>query len=308
MLAPKVDVIIVLYKSADCVHEAIRSLRDQDCPMALHLVDNNPGDGSLEAAIAVAPDAHVLHSRGNIGFGGGCNIALAEGNAPFALLLNPDARLEPHCLDLMLLALEEDHELAAVGPLVLKIDNATIDSAGMEIVVPGWSKDRARGKDASYAPESGLVAGLSGGVLLLRREALVAIGRDPCAFWSELFLYNEDVELSLALTACGWKLKYLKNARAWHAVGASESGRRLIRAHAARNRILTAISYSHLSDILHPSFCLLWLRRLFLDIPQLWINLHQKELRIKLPGLLRKAIIRRKTMKEIRQAYKPERP
>lgn len=302
-----VDVVVVLYHSADSIQQAITSLSTQDATWTLHLVDNNPGDGSLEAALSVAPADVRVHCPGsNIGFGGGCNLAIANGTAPYVLLLNPDAHLEPHCLDRLRAALEGDPGLAAVGPLVLRSTDGKIDSAGMELVAPGWTRDRKRGYDLSEAPASGEVRCLSGGILLLRRKALEVIKRTDAPFWDELFLYNEDVELSLALTTAGCRLGYERDARAIHAVGGSGGDRRLTQALAARNRILTAISYLRLSDILHPFFGFLWLRRIILDLPRLWTNLHQKELRTKLPDLIKKAMTRRQTMKEIRQAYQTE--
>ncbi len=269
-----VDVVIVLYHSADCISEAIRSLSLQRIPLTLHLVDNCPGDGSLNAALTAAPDAHVIHPGGNIGFGGGCNLAVAATSAPYILLLNPDARLDPSCLDLLVQSLEEHSDRGAAGPLVCRSDNGSIDTAGMEMIVPGWARDRCRGQAPADAPASGTVNALSGGVLLLRRQTLKAIGRATEPFWEDLFLYNEDVELSLALTEGGWKLGYLREARAVHSVGGSEGDHRMIRALAARNRLLTAFAHTPCRIWLRPRTLLLWSRRILLDLPRLWRGRH----------------------------------
>jgi GT2 family glycosyltransferase len=292
--SPVVDAVLVLYNSADHLAGSIGSVMAQGVDCRIILVENFPGDGSLDAALAVAPDASVLRPGKNLGFGGGCNLGASMGTAPYILLLNPDARLHDRCLRTLVESMESDPSLGAVGPLVLRMGDGTIDSAGMEQVVPGWARDRLRGSRRDLAPPSGQVGGLSGGVLLLRREALTAMGRDPEIFWTDLFLYNEDVELSLALVSAGWKLGFVREAVASHVVGGSGGRRRLVRAMAARNRILTALVHARGLDLASPRFWLLWFRRAFLDLPQLSDNLRMTELRRGLGALIAQVPSRRR--------------
>ncbi|MBK9579674.1 MAG: glycosyltransferase family 2 protein [Fibrobacterota bacterium] len=276
------DVIIVLYRSADCIGDALASL---PAHVGIILVENLPGDGSVDAALGMRPDAIVLRPGRNLGFGGACNLAIGRSSAPFLLMLNPDASLATDCLDQLVGHLGANPSCGAVGPLVLRSDDGTIDSAGMDVLAPGWTRDRSRGLRENDAPKPGIVSCLSAGVLLLRRNALESIGRHPDAFWADLFLYNEDVELSFALRQGGWELHFHPRARAFHAVGGSSPPRRPIRAMAARNRLLTGIVHLGWRDLLRPTSLLRWAWRIAMDTPRLLDNFRLPELRSALPPL-----------------------
>lgn len=293
-----VDITLVLYNSADCIGECLASIGAATTrTVAVWLVENLPGDGSVEAALRVRPDAQVLRPGENLGFGAACNLALGCGKAPYALMLNPDARMEPGCLDRLVEALESDPSAGASGALVVRSDDGRIDSAGMEIVVTGWARDRARGKTVENAPAPGDAQALSGGVLLLRRAALKSIGRLPHAFWGDFFLYNEDVELSMALRRGGWRLLFVPEARAVHAVGGSGGARRLMRGYCARNRVVAMLTHASRRDLVSPRFHFQWIRRIVLDIPQLSDNLRLKPLRRSLWPLLKQIPGRRRQLR-----------
>jgi GT2 family glycosyltransferase len=284
---PAVDVVVVLYGCADFVGEGLGTLAEATAlPLRVWLVDNGLGDGSLEAALAAWPNAEVVRPDENVGFGAGCNLAFARSSAPWVLLLNPDARLEPGAIDRMREELERHPELAAVGPLVVRADDGTVDTAGMELIGPGWARDRARGRALADAPRSDRVESLCGAVLLLRREAVRDIGRGREPFWGALFLYNEDVELCHALRAGGWELAYLAEARARHRVGASGGPRPRFSAMAARNRVLTLLVHVTFADLGRPLSLLQWVRRLFLDLPKLLASARSAEDRRELRRLL----------------------
>lgn len=295
-LLSAVDIVVVTYNSADCVGTCLRSLPAQS---RVCLVENLPGDGSIEAALAVRPDAYILRPRENVGFGAACNLAIRASNTPYILLLNPDATVSPDCVSRLIEYMDCHPHCGGVGPLVLRSDDGRIDSAGMDLLAPGWARDRARGEDVLNAPATGSTHCLSGGVLLLRRTALEQIGRENEAFWGDLFLYNEDVELSMALRRGGWDLHFLREAQAEHQVGGSCAPRRMIRAMAARNRVVTGIVHAKLTEIFSPKVLALWTWRAALDFPRMLDNLRIPELRRDLPKLLAQVRERRRHIRSI---------
>lgn len=287
----EVDVVVVLYRSGDSIEQALKSVPE---PANFWLVENLPEDGSVNAALRARPQANILRPQKNLGFGAACNLAIRQGKSPWILLLNPDAHLDQGCLERMIVSMAANPNIAAVGPLVLRSDDGTIDSAGMDVLAPGWAVDRMRGCPREDAPLTGLVDALSGGVLLLRREALAHCDRLPDAFWGDLFLYNEDVELSLALRKAGWSLLFLREAVAHHEVGGSGGCRKFIRAMACRNRIVTGLVHADRRALVNPKVWCLWGWRALMDWPRMLNNLRIPELRKTLPGLILQIRARRR--------------
>ena len=117
----------------------------------------------------------VAFSR-NLGFAGAANEGIARTRAPFVLLLNNDAVLEPDYVARLAARLEFDGRLAAVQGLVLTEDGRQIDTAGLEWNDRGEAVPVLSGADASVAPREPFeVSGVSATAALYRREALEAV-------------------------------------------------------------------------------------------------------------------------------------
>lgn len=82
------------------------------------VVNNSPGDEGL-AALTDQVGVQVIEAKGNLGFGGGCNLALQQvyGQDPQAIawLINPDARLVPGATDYVRQCLQADPAIAILG-------------------------------------------------------------------------------------------------------------------------------------------------------------------------------------------------
>ena len=117
-LPDAVDIVIVNYRSTDDTLAALAAitpwLRGQ-----ILLVDNSEDASELEHlsnAVAVIPGVRMIVPERNLGFGEGCNLAFGQSTAEFVLLLNPDARIDPHHIAMLVEALKSDPGLAGVSP------------------------------------------------------------------------------------------------------------------------------------------------------------------------------------------------
>ncbi|MGH9148987.1 MAG: glycosyltransferase, partial [Acidimicrobiales bacterium] len=85
------------------------------------VVDNGPGDGL--ARLLVPPGragTRLLRSPANLGFGGGCNLALADlSGVDYVALVNNDAFVEPGWLRPLVAALDADPGLGAANGKVV---------------------------------------------------------------------------------------------------------------------------------------------------------------------------------------------
>ena len=236
----RVDLITVLYKSRDAIGNCIRSARtaatEAGLELAVILVDNAPGDGSADVALAVAPDATIISNAENVGFGRACNQAFAVAAGQWWLLLNPDATLAPDALSELVAFAGSHPKAAAVAPMLTGAGVDRAESAGM---LPGirsalghfllLNRILARGDTGPWSglqvrrrPELGprQVEWASAGALLLRPEAVRSLG----GFDESYFLYAEDVDLGRRLGGAGWETWLLPDATAAHSVAASSGG------------------------------------------------------------------------------------
>src|SRR3712207_4654612 len=96
--------------------------------MAVHVVDNASGDGTVEMVRERFP-AVALHAlRENAGFSAANNLVLRNSAAPFALLLNPDTEVTAGALDHGLATLRADPAAGMAGRRLARPDG-TFDHA-----------------------------------------------------------------------------------------------------------------------------------------------------------------------------------
>jgi len=205
---------------------ALASLeRQKGVSLSLVVVDNASAAGERARIAQEAPAARVIGFSRNLGFAGGANEGIARTRAPFVLLLNNDAVLEPDYVARLAARLELDGRLAAAQGLVLSQDGRQVDGAGLEWNGRGEAVPILGGADASMAPREPFeVSGVSATATLYRREALDAVARGGAVFDAAFFAYYEDVDLALRLARSGWRFACDPRAVARHE--GSRTGRR----------------------------------------------------------------------------------
>ena len=91
--------------------------------MEIVLVENGSTDGVAARVRAELAGVRVIDAGANLGFGGGCNLALADLDAvDYVALVNNDAQVEPGWLGPLVDALESDPSVGAANPKILFSD------------------------------------------------------------------------------------------------------------------------------------------------------------------------------------------
>lgn len=179
------------------------------------------------------PEAVVIENRTNVGFGTACNQAFARASGDLWLLLNPDAALEPSAFGRLVAFLDGRSEAAVVGARIVAGPQAHSENAGM---APGLrslaghflflNRVLPRGSWRGFFVPRGPAATpirvdwCGAAVLLVRPVAIRAVG----GFDPTFFLYGEDVDLGMRLTAGGWEVWLDPSATARHEMGGSQPG------------------------------------------------------------------------------------
>jgi N-acetylglucosaminyl-diphospho-decaprenol L-rhamnosyltransferase len=205
-----VDVVLVSYDSADVLRAAVEPLC-ADERVRVIVADNNPGDGSADSVRDLP--VTIVDPGGNVGFGRGCNAGAAAGWSPYLLFLNPDARLTPGDLDVLVDRLRREPTLGVVAPRIeeggsransLRHDLRPLSAWGrvlplQRLTRARWADDLIRDPEAyerAWSP-----SWMSGACLLVRRAAFTEIGGFHDGYW----MYCEDADLCRALRVTGWR-------------------------------------------------------------------------------------------------------
>lgn len=273
MTAPLLAVVVVTWNAARLVGPCLAALAAQSLPAGdyeVWVVDNASTDGTPELVARDWPAVRLLRQDRNLGFAGGCNAALRELAAPFAVLVNPDAVVDRDFLAALAGRVRAPgaERVAAVTAKVLLAPRFVpappgspggteladgrwavpvpagqqppgavdvINSTGNELRADGLAQDRGW-----LCPDTGQgwpaeVFGFYGGAALLRVAALAEAGW----FAEEFFLYYEDTDLSWRLRLLGWTVAFEPAALARHEHSASAGeGSALHLRYGDRNRLL----------------------------------------------------------------------
>lgn len=199
-MRPTLSVLIVAYDSRSDLTKTLPALLpelgDDD---ELIVVDNKPGDGSVEVVAELAPSARIVRMGRNSGFAGGCNAGAEVASGDLLVILNPDAAPLPGFGEAIRRPWREGRGWSAWQALVVEGEGATINSTGNPVHFTGIVWAGRHGRPVSEAPPAGEVTALSGACLAIPIENW----RRLSGFPEKFFMYHEDVDLSIRLRMAG---------------------------------------------------------------------------------------------------------
>jgi N-acetylglucosaminyl-diphospho-decaprenol L-rhamnosyltransferase len=200
----RVTVVTVSYNSAAVLAGLLESIPPR---VAVVVVDNGGSDDT--AAVAARHGAALRRLDRNHGFGRGCNAGAAVSGSEFLFFVNPDARLDPGCVDALVAFMDGHPDAAAANPRIVK-PNGRTEFKRRSILVPRaeWLAQGAPDKDAP-------IIVLLGGAIFVRRSAFEAVG----GFDPAIFLYHEDDDLSVRLRRQCGPVWFVPDARVDHMAG-----------------------------------------------------------------------------------------
>jgi len=231
--APALSVVVVTWNVRDLLLDCLASLEADGVPSwaETFVVDNASSDGTGAMVAARFPWARLIASPINLGYSRGNNLAVPECAGRAILFLNPDTMVHPGTLRRMVDYLVAMPRCGAVGPRQLGADGRVQYEAAVEL--PGlWNTLCDLTLLSDVFPRSRVFCGrkmgwwdhlddrdvpaVSGAALMVRREALAAVG-----LLDEQLFMAEDIDLCLRLREAGWTVHYLGSAPILHYGGES---------------------------------------------------------------------------------------
>jgi GT2 family glycosyltransferase len=182
--------VIVAYRSGPALARCLRALRT-DAPEAEVIVVDNEG-ARADIGNEHWERLHVVEPGENLGFAAGANRGAAEARDDVLVFLNPDTVVAPGALRRLAQTLEDPGIGIAMARLQLLDRPGVLNSGGTVVHVSGLAWAGRFGEPAEDIRAVEDIAAASGAALAIRRETFDVLG----GFTPELFMYQEDVELS----------------------------------------------------------------------------------------------------------------
>lgn len=219
MIDMKVLIVIVNYNGFHLLNKHLPSVLNTKYPsFDVLVVDNGSIDGSVGLLKNYFPKVKVVKSKENLGFGRANNLGVYEyPEYDTYVFLNNDISVEENWLNELIAVVKEKENVGAVGPKILyskkKGGKYVINSAGIKLDKHYMGYDRYEGEyDSDKLNVVEEVDALCGGALLITKKAWDTVG----GFNSHMFMYYEDVDISLRLRDFGFKLYYCGKSTVYH--------------------------------------------------------------------------------------------
>ncbi|HEX7460137.1 MAG TPA: glycosyltransferase family 2 protein [Acidimicrobiales bacterium] len=223
--------VVVNYESGPDLARCVADLATAGLA-AVVVVDNGSTDGSLAAALTVAPGIEVVDPGENLGYGAAANRGVAATTSELVLVCNPDLEVPADAVAGLAAALDADPERALAGPLIRTPSGerypsarrfpSMVDAGGhalLGIFAPDnrFTRNYQR-TDLDASGDAALdVDWVSGACFLVRRDAFEQVG----GFDESYFMYMEEVDLCWRLGRAGWTVAYAPAAEVTHLQGRS---------------------------------------------------------------------------------------
>ena len=210
------SIVIVTYNSAetilDCLNSLSRTLRSYD---EVVVVDNNSRDNTREIVRETLPTQSrikLIENASNRGYSAAANQGAHSTANPFIVFLNPDTLVTPNWLEKLIYHLQPD-ERAAVGP----VSNSVAGLQKLSHYLPKETDrndifnllDKVWELNQKQSCQSKLLIGYC---LMIKRAIFDEIG----GMDENLFLGNDDLDLSWRLRTAGYELVVAKDTVIFH--------------------------------------------------------------------------------------------
>jgi GT2 family glycosyltransferase len=256
-----VSVVMVTWNSASVLPAALDALAaSAPPPCEVVVVDNASIDRSVDLVrdrLTPGPIHLIVRQEAtNTGFASAANRGIELATQPYVFLHNPDLRLLPGTLNILVEALDRVNEdVAAVGPKLFRAEGddlaptVIIDSTGIVMTRDGRHFDRGSGEiDRGQYDGDTDVFGLTGAAVMFRHQTLLDSRVENEIFDEDFFAYREDVDLAWRLRGFGFRATYVPEAVAYHRRTVTPERRRrlssAVNMHSVKNRFLLRVHHA----------------------------------------------------------------
>lgn len=222
---PLVNVIIITYDQYHYTEKCVRSLFDCNYDnLKIFLIDNGSKKQNYREFYNNHKDnskLEFIRSEKNLGFGGGCNLALNKIKDGYIAILNNDIEVEKNWLQPIVEYMEKHPEVGACQPKIKDINRKEYfeyaGAAGGFMDVFGYPFSRGRifytlEKDEGQYDNITDLVWCSGTAFVTKKEVIDKVG----LFDEIFFMYGEESDLCWRMNHCGYRLVFIPGSVIYH--------------------------------------------------------------------------------------------
>lgn len=237
-----VSIVIVSYNTKELTRNCLSSVykKTQGVNFDVWLIDNNSVDGSVQMVKEEFPQAKLIESKENLGFGRANNLAISQINSKYVFLLNSDTILINNSVKDLIDFMEntENIDVGACGGQLLNDDMSLQQSFGSFVpikkliekslglnILSKFYFDKNKVKK-SVKTENTIelnenscqdVDFIIGADLMIKKSVLDEVG----SFDPRFFMYSEESELCFRIKQNNYRVVFVPNIKIIHLGGKS---------------------------------------------------------------------------------------
>ena len=219
----KLSIIIPHHNGKKLLLDCLESLFDNISidSFEVIVVDNLSIDGSADEAKIQFPSIHLLKSKKNLGYSGGCNFGAKKAIGEYIIFLNNDTFHTKNWIEELINFLDKNPHAGAAQPKILNaIDKDTFDYAGgAGGYIDKYCFPFVRGrlfntleKDLNQYDSAKKIFWASGAAFIIRKDLLHELN----FFDNIFFAYMEEIDLCWRLQALGWGIWNVPTSVVFH--------------------------------------------------------------------------------------------
>ena len=229
-------IVIVNYNTRDLLRRCLETVfASTEVQFSVCVVDNASSDKSAVMVAEEFPSVHLIANDDNLGYPAANNQGLRwlgfgkkrQGDATYALLLNPDTELPPDALKKAVAFMAAHPDVGILGPKLVRPDGALDLACRRSFPSPEVSFYRLIGLSRLFPrsrrfgrynltyldpDETAEVDSVVGAFMMVRDDALSEVGLLDDTF----FMYGEDLDWAYRIKQAGWKVVYYPEITVLH--------------------------------------------------------------------------------------------
>lgn len=210
-LRPKVSIITLNYNGLNWTKKCLKTLRNQTYKnIEIIIADNNSHDGS-QIYLKKLKGVTILLNDQNYGFAKGNNLAALKASGEYLFFVNNDTELYKNCVEQLVAHYKEKSILSATQYRPWKEQYPGTSCIGVDIFGYPYGELNPHTNRPFY---------VDGASLFIKRSDFIKVGM----FDEDLFMFNEDIDLSWRAQLYGFKIKPCWEAKLIHFGGGTLFG------------------------------------------------------------------------------------